>query len=140
MRRAERSGPRPAGAGRRAAHGRLRAGGCPCVGIASAVGAAWITRPVDPWVGMRSSDAVAVAGLGAGAATAAGAGEGFTTGGGTGAGGGVGLATTSGFGAGGGVGFATASGFGAVGGVGLATDGGRDDGAGSPAGPGRGPP
>jgi hypothetical protein len=63
------------------------------VGIASAVGAALITRPPEAWVGMRSSATVAVDGLGAGAC-----------------GGGAGFAVTSGFGAAGGAGFATAGG------------------------------
>lgn len=68
--------------------------------MASAEGAALITRPVDAWVGMRSSDAVAVGALGAGAAAVAGAGAGCTAGVGetgsgddAGAGGGVVFAT-----------------------------------------------
>ena len=108
-------------AGRRrpaAAHGRRRAGACPWVGIVSAVGEALITRPIDPWVGMRSSDAVAGDALGAGVAAVAGAGARFTAGGGeTGAGGGAGAA-------GGGAGFATTSGFASGGGAGFTTGGG----------------
>jgi hypothetical protein len=91
-------------AGRRrppAAHGRLRAGGCPWVGMASAVGAAVIARPVAAWVGMRSSGALAAGALGGGAAAVAGAGAGSGAGGGVdtgGSGAGAGSEASSGFG------------------------------------------
>lgn len=93
----------PAGDGRpqTMAHGRLRAGGCPWVGMVSAEGAALIAWPPDAWVGMRSSDGPAAGALGAGTAAVAGGGAGFGAGDGGdtgGSGAGAGFAATSGFG------------------------------------------